>query len=149
MTFCKIVLAAALTCAAAPALAAETTVKMLNNGPGGMMVFDPSFVKIEPGDTVKFVATDKGHNVETIKGMAPEGAPPVKSKLGQDETVTFEKDGVYGFKCAPHFIMGMAVIVAVGSKLENLDQAKAADIPKGARARVEPLLAKAEEAKAK
>ena len=38
------------------------------------MVFEPAFVKIAPGDTVKFVSTDKGHNAEIIKGMLPEGA---------------------------------------------------------------------------
>ena len=45
------------------------------------MVFEPSFVKIAPGDTVRFVSTDKGHNAETIKGMLPEGAAssPVKA----------------------------------------------------------------------
>jgi plastocyanin len=38
------------------------------------MVFEPALVKIEPGDTVKFVAANKGHNAETIKGLLPEGA---------------------------------------------------------------------------
>jgi hypothetical protein len=40
-----------------------------------MMVFEPALVKIEPGDTVKFVAADKGRNAETIKGMPPADAP--------------------------------------------------------------------------
>ncbi len=35
---------------------------MLNKGlDGGIMVFEPTLVQIEPGDTVKFVAADKGH----------------------------------------------------------------------------------------
>ena len=56
------------------ALAAEVEVKMLNKGVEGAMVFEPALVKVAPGDTVKFVATDKGHNAETIKGMLPADA---------------------------------------------------------------------------
>jgi plastocyanin len=54
--------------------AAEIEVKMLNKGEKGTMVFEPDFVSAAPGDTIRFVPTDKGHNVETIKGMLPEGA---------------------------------------------------------------------------
>ncbi|GEP10068.1 pseudoazurin [Methylobacterium gnaphalii] len=132
----------AATCVSAQA--AEFTVKMLNNGPGGMMVFDPAFTKVAPGDTVKFLATDKGHNVETIKNMAPEGVAPVKGALGKDETITFEKEGVYGFKCAPHYIMGMVAMVVVGSNLENLEKAKGLEQNKMAKQRFEPLWVKAE-----
>lgn len=134
------VLAAAFSTSAG---AEEVAVKMLNSGPGGSMVFDPPSVKIKPGDSVKFTATDKGHNVETIKGMAPEGAPEVKSQLGKDETVNFEKEGVYGFKCAPHYSMGMVALVVVGSKLDNLEQAKSAQLVPAAKKRLEPLLAEA------
>ena len=134
-----------LLAAMAPsARAEEVTVKMLNSGAEGPMVFEPALVKVKPGDTVKFVATDQGHNVETIKGMAPEGTAPVKSKINQDQTITFDKEGVYGFKCAPHYAMGMVALVVVGSKLDNLDQAKAASVPGGAKKRLEPLLAQAQ-----
>ncbi len=47
--------------------------KTLNSGPGDMMVFDLAIVKIQPGDTIRFVPADKGHHAESIKGMAPEG----------------------------------------------------------------------------
>lgn len=126
------------------AQAEEKTVKMLNNGPDGPMAFDPSFVTIAPGDSVKFVATDKSHNVATIKGMAPEGAPEVKGRPNKDETVTFEKEGVYGFKCEPHYSMGMVALVVVGSKLDNLDQAKSAQLSPAAKKRFDPLFAQAQ-----
>jgi len=45
------------------AAAAEVEIKMLDKGTEGVMVFEPALVKIEPGDTVKFVAANKGHNV--------------------------------------------------------------------------------------
>jgi plastocyanin len=51
-------------------------VKLLKKGADGVMVFEPAFEKIAPGETVKFLATDKGHNVESVKDMLPEGATP-------------------------------------------------------------------------
>jgi pseudoazurin len=109
---------------AAPALATEHQVQMLNKGPGGMMVFEPSLLKIAPGDRVHFVATDKGHNVISIEGMAPNGATPFQGKMNEDMTVTFDKPGVYGFECKPHYGMGMVGLVVVGDA-SNLTQAEA------------------------
>jgi pseudoazurin len=106
------------------AAAAEVEVKMLNKGAEGMMVFEPALVKIAPGDSVKFVATDKGHNAETIKGMLPVEAAPFAGKSGEDVAVTFEKPGVYGVKCLPHYGMGMVAMVVVGTP-GNVDEAKA------------------------
>ena len=75
------------------AAAAEVEVKMLNKGAEGLMVFEPALVKVEPGDTVKFVATDKGHNAETIKGMLPDGAATFAGKNGEDIVVKFDQAG--------------------------------------------------------
>ena len=47
---------------------------MLNKGEKGSMVFVPDLIAAAPGDTIRFVPTDKGHNMETIKGMLPEGS---------------------------------------------------------------------------
>ena len=60
--------------AATSAAAAQVQVRMLNHGPDGMMVFEPAFVVIQPGDTVKFIAADKGHNAASLPGMVPAGA---------------------------------------------------------------------------
>ncbi|MCP4618149.1 MAG: pseudoazurin [Bradyrhizobium sp.] len=122
----------ALVMSAGMTLAAEVEVKMLNKGSEGLMVFEPALVKIEPGDTVKFIATDKSHNAETIKNMLPEGAAPFAGKMSEDVAVTFDKPGVYGIKCMPHYAMGMVALVVVG-KPENLDQAKA--VPQSGKAR--------------
>ena len=110
------------------AAAAEIEVKMLNKGSDGVMVFEPSLVKIEPGDTIKFVSTDKGHNAETINGMLPEGAAPFVGKVNQDIAVSFDKPGVYGVKCLPHYGMGMVALVVVGTPA-NQDDAKAVTHP--------------------
>lgn len=109
---------------AVPASAADHEVKMLNKGADGMMVFEPSLLKIAPGDTVHFVATDKGHNVMSIEGMMPEGATPFVGKMNEDLTVTFDKPGAYGFACKPHYGMGMVGLVIVGDP-SNLTQAEA------------------------
>ena len=110
------------------ALAAEVEVKMLNKGVEGAMVFEPAMVKVAPGDTVKFVATDKGHNAETIKGMLPADATPFLGKNGEDVAVTFDKPGIYGVKCLPHYGMGMVAMVVVGTP-DNVDAAKAVPQP--------------------
>jgi pseudoazurin len=113
---------------ATPVLAAEVEVKMLNKGAEGPMVFEPSLVEIAPGDTVKFVPTDKGHNAETIQGMLPDGTQPFTGKMGQEVTVTFDKPGVYGYRCKPHYGMGMVGLVVVGDGA-NTDTAKAVTHP--------------------
>jgi pseudoazurin len=115
---------AATLVSAAAATAAEVEVKLLNKGAEGVMVFEPAMVKIAPGDTVRFVAVDKGHNAETIKGMLPEGAAPFAGKSGEDITVKFDHEGVYGVKCLPHYGMGMVAMIVVGNPA-NEDQAKA------------------------
>jgi pseudoazurin len=106
------------------ALAAEVEVRMLNKGAAGMMVFEPALVTIAPGDSVKFVATDKSHNAETIKGMVPDGAKPFTGKMNEDVTVTFDQAGVYGVKCMPHYGMGMVSLIVVG-KPGNEETARA------------------------
>ncbi|MEQ1956499.1 pseudoazurin [Mesorhizobium sp. CN2-181] len=112
------------TVVAGAAGAAEIEVVMLNKGEKAAMVFQPDFVKAAPGDTIRFVPTDKGHNVEAIKGMLPEGAEPFKSKFNEEFTVTLDKEGVYGVKCSPHYGMGMVALIEVGKPV-NIEEAKA------------------------
>ncbi len=110
------------------AQAAEIEVKMLNKGAEGVMVFKPALVKIAPGDTVKFVASDKGHNAEIIDTMVPDGGTKFVGKINEELAITFDKPGVYGYKCKPHYGMGMVGMIVVGDAA-NLDQAKAASHP--------------------
>ena len=133
------VLLAATLLMALPAGAAEHQVKMLNKGAEGAMVFEPALLKVAPGDTVKFVATDKGHNAESIKGMLPEGAAEFKGKMNEEIAVTFDKPGVYGYKCAPHYAMGMVGAVVVGDAA-NLEAAGQVGHPGKAKATMAKLL---------
>ena len=117
---------AVVTLAAVPAAAKEHQVKMLNKGSdGSLMVFEPAFIKVAPGDTVKFLATQKGHNAESIAGMAPAGGTTFKGKINEEIVVKFNKQGVYGYKCLPHVGMGMVGVVQVGAAT-NKGQATAA-----------------------
>ncbi len=109
---------------AGTAHAADHQVQMLNKGEKGAMVFQPDLVIAAPGDTITFVPTDKSHDAESIKGMIPQGAEPFKGKMNEQITVTFDKEGVYGVKCTPHYGMGMVALIIVGKPV-NLDQAKA------------------------
>ena len=140
----NIVGAAAIFMALAlPAGAADFEVHMLNKGAEGAMVFEPAFVKVAPGDTVTFIPTDKGHNVETIKDMIPEGAEAFKSKMNETYKVTFDKAGAYGVKCTPHVGMGMVGVVVVGDAPANLDAVKTGKLPKKARERMDAAIAAA------
>jgi pseudoazurin len=122
----------AVVCSLGVATAADVEVKTLNIGKAGMMVFEPSLVRIAPGDTVHFVATDKGHNVETVPGMLPDGAAPIAGKLNDSVTVTFEQPGVFGVRCHPHYPMGMVALIVVGDPI-NEEAAKSVAQPGKAR----------------
>lgn len=107
------------------AQAADFEVKALNFDKGKMMVMEPSLLHVAPGDTVHFIVKDKGHNFETVPGMLPDGATPLTGKLNQDLTVKFDKAGIYGIRCHPHYTMGMVAMVVVGKPV-NEAAAKAA-----------------------
>jgi pseudoazurin len=137
-------LLAGMTLAASPAAAKEYQVKMLNKGSdGSLMVFEPAFIKAAPGDTVKFLATNKGHNAETIVGMQPAGTPNYKGKINEEIVVKLSKPGVYGYKCLPHLGMGMVGVIQVGNAT-NKGQAvaAAAKLPGLGKKRMIALLAK-------
>jgi pseudoazurin len=127
---------------AMPALAADFEVHMLNKGADGAMVFEPLLTTIAPGDTVTFIPTDKGHNVETVKDMVPDGAAPFKSKMNETLKVTFDVPGAYVVKCMPHASMGMVGLIVVGENPANLEAIKAGKLPKKAQERIDAAIAK-------
>lgn len=134
-------LAAALILGAS-AQAAEFTVAMLNKDSAGrVMQFEPAFLKIMPGDVVHFVATDKGHDSEAIEDGIPEDAEGWKGKLSQNVDVTFETEGLYAYKCTPHFPLGMVGLIQVGDNPSNVDEIKELKLPGKAKQRMDELLA--------
>jgi len=128
---------AALTAGAAMAETHE--VRMLNKGEDGRMVFEPGFLQVAPGDTVTFLATDRGHNAETADGMIPDGAEGFAGKINEEITVTLDTEGVYGVICKPHYAMGMVMTIAVGDVAAPEDFVEGR-VPPKAKARFETLL---------
>ncbi|MCG7626818.1 pseudoazurin [Epibacterium sp. MM17-32] len=139
----KLTMTAALVLAAGSVTAETIEVKMLNKGEAGAMVFEPAFVRAQPGDVVKFLPTDKGHNVEDIKGMLPEGVSPFKSKFNVEYELPVEQEGLYGIKCTPHYGMGMVALIQVGEAV-NLEAATGVKQRGKAKTRMADLIAQVE-----
>ena len=101
--------------------AADTTIEMLNKrDDGAKMVYSEDITRINVGDTVTWVPTDKGHNVEIV--AAPEGFKiPKKSKNNKEVSITFDIPGIYFYQCTPHKGMGMIALVVVGEDTSNKD----------------------------
>lgn len=117
----NVVIGVALSIACAGAMAAEHQVRMLNAGADGAMVFEPGFLKVAKGDTVKFIKTDVSHNSSSV--VTPAGALAWKGKPDEEISVTLDKEGVYVYVCDPHKVMAMAGVIQVG-KAANLDDAR-------------------------
>ncbi|MBX4956530.1 pseudoazurin [Rhizobium lentis] len=141
LKFGLIAAAAALVASAAPLIAADHQVQMLNKGTDGAMVFEPGFLKIAPGDTVTFIPTDKSHNVETFKGLIPDGVAEFKSKPNEQYQAKFDVAGAYVLKCTPHVGMGMVALIQVGDSPANLEAIKTAKVPNLVRKRLDADLA--------
>ena len=104
--------------------AADATVEMLNKQGKESMVFSQKIVKINIGDKVFWKATNKGHNVEFIKGGVPEGVGKFKSKFNKDVEFKFDVPGIYAYWCTPHKSMGMIGFIVVGNDKSNLESIK-------------------------
>ena len=103
-----------------PVIASNVTVEMLNkDANGNRMVYSQEVLEIAAGSTVKWVPTDKGHNVEII---ASPNDMKFKSKNGKEASVTFETPGIYYYWCTPHKGMGMIGLVVVGGDTSNKTQ---------------------------
>ena len=134
-----VVIAAAWVSSICTALGADITVRELNRGPNGFFVFDPELVHIKPGDTVHFIAVDKGHEVRSLPGMIPAKAEPFNANIGEDLEVTFVEPGIYVFACRPHTPMGMVGMIVVGEP-GNIDDINPSSLSGKAKTRVEMLL---------
>lgn len=129
-----------LSTLSATAQAEMHEVKMLNRGPTGSMVYDPEFIRVKPGDVVKFRATTSGHNAASIDGMTPEGAPGFKGKINEEIEVKFDQEGLYGVKCSPHYAMGMVMLIQVGDKADPATLSIPDSVPARSRKRFEKII---------
>jgi len=104
------------------AVAEEHTVNLVTTGSDGqMMVMEPGFIKIKVGDSIKFIPSDITHNASSFIG--PQTSKAFSTGLGKIESIKFETEGVYLYKCDPHFMIGMIGLIKVGSPV-NIDEVK-------------------------
>tara|TARA_R110002073_G_scaffold156943_1_gene312185 strand:+ start:1104 stop:1532 length:429 start_codon:yes stop_codon:yes gene_type:complete len=113
--------AAILISTSTVAFSEDMTIEMLNKrDDGARMVYSEDVARINVNDTIIWVPTSKGHNVEFVAG--PDGwDAPRKSKNGKEVAITFDIPGVYLYQCTPHKSMGMIALVVVGDDMSNLD----------------------------
>ena len=113
--------AAILITTSTVAFSDDLTIEMLNKREdGARMAYSEDVARIDVNDTITWVPTSKGHNVEFVAG--PDGwEAPKKSKNGKEVAITFDIPGIYLYQCTPHKSMGMIALVVVGNDMSNLD----------------------------
>ena len=105
---------------ATPSLAADLTIEMLNKDENGnKMVYSQEVVRVDVGDTINWVPTTKGHNVEM---MASPNDMKFKSKVSKVASMTFDTPGIYYYLFTPYKGMGMIGLVVVGGDVSNKDE---------------------------
>jgi pseudoazurin len=137
--FMKFFLSALIALFVTPAMAADVTIEMLNkDADGNKMVYSQEIVQINSGDTVTWVPTSKGHNVEII--ASPNGMK-YKSKNNKEAKITFDQPGIYYYWCTPHKGMGMIGLVVVDGDLSNKDEVAKAKALGKSKKKLKALLA--------
>ncbi|MFT5352102.1 MAG: pseudoazurin, partial [Gammaproteobacteria bacterium] len=88
----------------------------------GATSFSPIVLFANPGDEVCWVNMT-GHDSQSMEGLIPEGAEAWHVELGRNGCVTLPMEGVYIYKCNPHYPVGMAAAIVVGeaSNMEQID----------------------------
>ena len=118
--------------------AATFEVEMLNRLGKESMVYSQSVVNIQSGDTVKWLATTKGHTVQFLS--VPEGVGTFRSKLNVDTEYTFTVPGIYLYQCTPHKNMGMIAVVIVDGNKDNLNAITSARVAGKSKQRLAKII---------
>ena len=95
--------------------------------------------KIGVGETIEWLPTSKGHNVEFLAGPNMESLPE-KSDLDVNHSVTFALPGVYLYQCTPHGNMGMLGLIVVGNNFNNLDKIEEVELSHVAKSVLQRLI---------
>jgi pseudoazurin len=122
-------------------------VQMLNKHPetNDRQVFYPDLLQVEPGDTVRFLSVDNGHNSQVNEDLMPEGGETWEGRINQDVEVTLETEGAYCYYCLPHRTAGMVGLILVGDPSSNYEAVKDGRFRGLARRRYEDIFARADE----
>ena len=109
---------------ATTSFATDIKIEMLNkDAEGNRNVYSKEVVKVDVGDTVTWLPTSKGHNVEIISSP---NQMKFKSKNNKEAKITFDTPGIYYYWCTPHKGMGMIGLVVVGNDLSNINDVASA-----------------------
>ncbi len=111
-----------------------------------MFKFSPSYLELDPGDTIRFLNSMGQHTVVSIKGMLPEGAKPFEISHKKIAEIRFDHPGVYGIRCKVHTRYGMVMLVKVGNQLPNLNPARSVKHGRMAKKRFKQLFMQLDEA---
>ena len=95
--------------------------------------------KIGVGETIEWLPTNKGHNVEFLAGPNMDLLPE-KSDLDVSYSVTFALPGVYLYQCTPHGNMGMLGLIVVGNNFNNLDKIEEMELSRVAKSVLQRLI---------
>ena len=77
-------------------------------------------IHINVGDTVEWIPTNEGHNVEFI--ITPTMVSlPEKSKMNEPHSMIFQEAGIYVYGCTPHLNTGMLGLIVVGNDFHNIE----------------------------
>ena len=94
-------------------LASSAYAAEIQMGSGGNLVFNPSELTVNSGDTVTFVNGDlPPHNVVFLEHEEL-SHPDLAFMSGEQFPVTFDKAGDYEFQCEPHAGAGMKGVIHV------------------------------------
>ncbi len=85
--------------------------------------FEPAYLKIQPGDTVKFIPIGKSKTVTATSTLVPDGAYHWQGIPGKSLSAKLSREGIYLYQSNKHVAKGMVGVIQVGSAV-NLDQAK-------------------------
>ena len=122
----------------APVANANVSVEMLDKDKNGnKMVFSKEIVKIGVGDTVNWLPTSKGHNVEMLS--SPNGLQ-FKSDASKPVSITFDIPGIYYYGCSPHKSMGMIGLIVVGDNISNKNEIANSKAPGRSKFKLKKLL---------
>ena len=112
--------AALLIGSAVPAFAETIEIQLLNeNEAGDRMVFSQELIRAEVGDVIRFIATDRSHNAQSVKDAIPEGQEAFTGRMNQDVEYIVTETGLTAVVCQPHESMGMVALIVVGDDLSN------------------------------
>jgi len=123
------------------AQSAQFDIDMLNKrSDGEKMVYSQDVIYINTNDTINWLPTSPGHNVEFIAFPCKADVAQKPSKVGKEFSFTFIEPGIYLYQCSPHKSMGMIALVVVNDDTSNLDEVAITKVLGKSKKKLEQLI---------